>query len=170
MSPGSQMKSKIKERAELVKIAERLRKEGERIIFTNGCFDLLHVGHIRLLREARGLGDCLIVGLNSDSSAREIKGAGRPIVPQNERAEVLSALEMVDYVTIFKETDPHQLISLLLPHVLVKGSDWSEKAIVGREVVESHGGRVVRVALAEGRSSSSLIDRIRKSGGSGNNY
>ncbi len=156
------MKSKVKERDELIKIAERLREEGKRIVFTNGCFDLLHVGHIRLLRKAKELGDILIVGLNSDSSARKIKGVERPIVPQDERAEVLSALEMVDYVTFFEETDPHRTISLLLPDVLVKGSDWPEDDIVGREVVESHGGKVVSVTIVKGRSTSSLIDRIRK--------
>ncbi len=158
------MKSKVKERDELIKIAEGLRKEGKKIVFTNGCFDLLHVGHIRLLREAKRLGDILIVGLNSDSSAKRIKGEGRPIVTQNERAEVLSALEMVDYVTFFDETDPHKTISIILPHVLVKGSDWPEEGIVGRDVVESNGGKVVRVALVEGRSTSFLMDRIREKG------
>jgi D-beta-D-heptose 7-phosphate kinase/D-beta-D-heptose 1-phosphate adenosyltransferase len=158
------MKSKVKKRDELIEIAKGLRKKGKKIVFTNGCFDILHVGHIRLLREAKKLGDILIVGLNSDSSAKMIKGEGRPIVPQYERAEILSALEMIDYVTFFDETDPHLTISLILPNVLVKGSDWPEDGIVGRDVVESHGGKVVRVVLLEGRSTSSLIDRIRQTG------
>ncbi len=155
------MKSKIKERDELINIAERLKAAGKKIVFTNGCFDLLHVGHVRLLRKAKRLGDILIVGLNNDSSARKIKGVERPVIPQDERAEVVSALEMVDYVTLFEETDPQRLISLLLPDVLVKGSDWPEEDIVGREVVESHGGKVVLVDIVKGKSTSSLIAQIR---------
>lgn len=155
------MKSKIKKRDELIHIAERLKAAGKKIVFTNGCFDLLHVGHVRLLRKAKRLGDILIVGLNNDSSARKIKGVERPVIPQDERAEVVSALEMVDYVTLFEETDPHRLISLLLPDVLVKGSDWPEEDIVGREVVESHGGKVVLVDIVKGKSTSSLIAQIR---------
>ena len=154
------MKNKIEDRKDLKKVVERLKKEGKRVVFTNGCFDLIHVGHTRYLQEARKLGDVLIVGVNSDRSVRRIKGKKRPVIPEEERAEVLSALQCVDFVVIFHEPDPLNIISLLKPDVLVKGGDWGEDAIIGREVVESIGGKVVRIPEIKGASSSSIIDKI----------
>jgi rfaE bifunctional protein nucleotidyltransferase chain/domain len=133
-------------------------------VFTNGCFDLLHPGHIRTLEQARSLGDVLVVAVNSDRSVREMKGAGRPLVPEAERAEVLAALEAVDWVVIFDDATPRRLVARLLPDVLVKGGDWGPDEIVGREEVEAAGGRVVRVPLEPGLSTSELIDRIRRTG------
>jgi len=154
------LKNKIEDRKDLKKVVERLKKEGKRVVFTNGCFDLIHVGHTRYLQEARKLGDVLIVGVNSDRSVRRIKGKKRPVIPEEERAEVLSALQCVDFVVIFHEPDPLNIISLLKPDVLVKGGDWGEDAIIGREVVESIGGKVVRIPEIKGASSSSIIDKI----------
>ena len=131
-----------------------------RVVFTNGCFDLLHPGHVRLLEQARALGDALVVGLNSDRSLQELKGPGRPLVPEQERAEVMAALEAVDAVTIFEEATPRELVAALVPDILVKGGDWGESEIVGRAEVEAAGGRVVRIPLVEGYSSSQLIARI----------
>lgn len=130
-------------------------------MFTNGVFDLLHPGHVRYLSDARALGDALIVGVNSDRSVRTNKGPGRPITPEVERAELLASLRSVDAVTVFDEDTPHALITAVQPDVLVKGSDWGPDNIVGRDVVEARGGAVVRVALAEGFSSTRLIDRVR---------
>jgi len=135
-----------------------------RVVFTNGCFDLLHPGHVRLLEQARALGDALVVGLNSDASVRRLKGdpegSGRPLVPQAGRAEVLAALACVDAVTIFEEDTPRELIAALLPDVLVKGGDWKPDQIVGREEVEAAGGKVVVVPYVEGYSTSALIAKI----------
>ena len=142
-------------------IRRREWKDNRRqVVFTNGCFDLLHPGHIRLLEEARTLGDVLVVGLNSDCSLRELKGPGRPLVPEQERAEVLAALEAVAAVTIFDEPTPRELVAALVPDVLVKGGDWGADEIVGREEVEAAGGRVVRISLVEGYSTSRLIAKI----------
>jgi len=135
---------------------------GKRVVFTNGCFDLLHIGHIRCLQEAKKLGDLLIVGLNSDSSVRKIKGKKRPIVPQKERATILAALKMVDYVCIFDEETPYHLISLLQPDYIVKGGDWRPEEVVGKEIVEGRGGKVVTVKVVEERSTHGLIQRILK--------
>ena len=154
------MKNKIKDKEDLKKVVEKVKKEGKRIVFTNGCFDLIHVGHTRYLEEAKKLGDILIVAVNSDQSVMTIKGNKRPIIPEEERAEVLSALQCVDFVVIFHEPDPLNIISLLKPDVLVKGGDWSEDAIIGREVVESIGGKVVRIPEIKGASTSSIIDKI----------
>lgn len=132
------------------------------MVFTNGVFDLLHVGHLRYLQRARGLGDALIVGVNSDRSVRAIKGPDRPITSEAERAEVLEALACVDGVVIFDEDTPHALIAALQPDILVKGADWAEDAIVGRDVVEARGGRVVRVAIEPGHSTTNIVDRIRR--------
>ncbi len=140
---------------------ERLRREGRRVVFTNGCFDLLHPGHIRFLQQAKALGDVLIVAINSDASVRALKGPGRPIFPQRERAEMLAALEAVDYVTIFDDLTPRALIADLLPDVLVKGGDWRPEEIVGREEVEAAGGRVLSLPYYEGYSTTRLIERIR---------
>ncbi len=154
------MREKIKEREELRKIVEDLKARAKRIVFTNGCFDLLHVGHVRYLEKAKTLGDVLVIGLNSDRSVRSLKGPQRPILSQDERAELLSSLACVDFVTIFDEPTPLELISLLLPHVLVKGGDWTKDAIVGREVVEASGGEVVVLPFVEGFSTSQLIKTI----------
>jgi rfaE bifunctional protein nucleotidyltransferase chain/domain len=141
----------------------RLRQRHLRVVFTNGVFDLLHPGHVRYLQEARQLGDALIVGLNSDRSVRALaKGAGRPINPQEERAEVLAALACVDAVTIFDEDTPHEIVNALLPDVLVKGADWGPDNIVGRETVEANGGRVVRVPVVEGYSTTELIAKVKR--------
>ena len=142
-------------------LARERQDRGAVVVFTNGVFDLLHPGHVRYIYEARLLGQVLIVGINSDRSVRAIKGAGRPINPQDERAEVLLALEWVDAVVIFDEDTPHDLISRIQPDVLVKGADWGADAIVGRDIVEARGGRVERIRLAEGHSTTELIRKIR---------
>ena len=132
------------------------------MVFTNGCFDLLHPGHTRYLSEARALGDVLVVAVNSDRSVRELKGPGRPVVPEDERAELLAALRSVDYVTIFDDPTPRQVIARMLPNVLVKGADWGPNAIVGREEVEAAGGQVISIPLAEGYSTSAIIKKIKE--------
>ena len=154
------MGKKMVEREELKKTVRALKDAGKKIVFTNGCFDLLHLGHVRYLEAARAEGDVLVIGVNSDRSVHEIKGPSRPVVPEDERAEVLAALACVDFVTLFDEPDPLETIRALLPDVLVKGSDWEEDAIVGKEVVEEHGGRVVRVPLTEGASTTKIIEKI----------
>jgi len=131
------------------------------VVFTNGVFDLLHPGHVRYLQDARREGDALVVAINSDRSVRAIKGPSRPINPEHERTEVLAALACVDAVVVFDEDNPHQIISRLQPDVLVKGADWALDGIIGREAVESRGGRVVRIPLAEGHSTSAIIEKIR---------
>ena len=142
--------------------AARERSRGRVIVFTNGVFDILHPGHTRYLRDARALGDLLIVGINSDRSARALgKAPDRPINTEAERAEVLAALASVDAVVVFDEETPHEIISLVQPDILVKGADWGEDAIVGRDVVEARGGKVVRIALADGYSTTEIIKRIR---------
>ncbi len=144
----------------ILHVAER-KRNGQRVAFTNGCFDLLHPGHIRCLEQARSLGDALVVAINSDSSVRQVKGKPRPLVPQEERAEILAALSAVDYVVIFDEPTPRQLIAHLLPGVLVKGGDWGADEIVGREEVEAAGGRVVSVPFEPGYSTTAILERIR---------
>ncbi len=158
------MREKIKTRGELEKILEALKRKGKKIVFTNGCFDILHIGHTRCLEEAKRLGDTLVVGLNSDRSARSIKGPPRPIIPEAERAEVLSALACVDYVVIFDEPNPLELIASLKPNILVKGGDWTPETTVGREVVEKAGGKVVIIPNVRGVSTSGIIHRITKKG------
>ncbi|MCY3757307.1 MAG: D-glycero-beta-D-manno-heptose 1-phosphate adenylyltransferase [Acidobacteria bacterium] len=138
----------------------RLRQENKRTVFTNGCFDLLHPGHIDYLSRARRMGDALIVGVNSDRSVRELKGPLRPILTQDERTRLLSGLDSVDYLTVFDEDTPHRLIAALLPDVLVKGGDWTVETIVGRQEVEAAGGRVVPLPYLEGQSSTAIIERI----------
>jgi D-beta-D-heptose 7-phosphate kinase/D-beta-D-heptose 1-phosphate adenosyltransferase len=140
----------------------REKRNGRRVVFTNGCFDLLHPGHIRGLEQAREMGDALIVGLNSDSSVRQLKGEGRPILPEGERAEILAALACVDAVVIFDEVTPREVIARLLPDVLVKGGDWPGDQIVGREEVEAAGGRVVVVPMVPGYSTSEILRKIRE--------
>jgi D-beta-D-heptose 7-phosphate kinase/D-beta-D-heptose 1-phosphate adenosyltransferase len=156
------MKQKIKERKELLRIIKNLKAKGKRIVFTNGCFDLLHIGHIRYLEKARALGDALVVGVNSDSSVRKLKGPKRPVLPVKERTEILSGLGCVDYITIFDERDPLKLITSLHPDVLVKGGDWTKDQIVGSEVVERSGGKVVTIPFVKGASTSNLIETILK--------
>jgi D-beta-D-heptose 7-phosphate kinase/D-beta-D-heptose 1-phosphate adenosyltransferase len=142
-------------------LIERLRREGKIVVFTNGVFDLLHPGHVRYLREARALGHALVVGVNSDRSARINKGADRPLTPEGERAELLAALDCVDAAVVFDEETPHDLIRMLQPDVLVKGADWGEDAIVGRDIVEAKGGKVVRIPVAPGYSTSGMVQKIR---------
>jgi rfaE bifunctional protein nucleotidyltransferase chain/domain len=140
----------------------REKRNGRRIVFTNGCFDLLHPGHIGSLEQARALGDALIVGLNSDPSVRRLKGEGRPVLPERERAEILAALECVDAVVIFDELTPREVIARLLPDVLVKGGDWPGDQIVGREEVEAAGGRVVSIPVVPGYSTTEILRKIRE--------
>ncbi len=140
---------------------KRLRKSGKTIVFTNGCFDILHYGHVRLLQDAKRLGDVLIVGMNSDSSVKKIKGCLRPIRRQGERAGILAALEAVDYVTIFNEETPERIIKIISPDILVKGGDWQEDAIVGADFVRSKSGNVVTIPIVKGYSTTSLIKKIR---------
>jgi D-beta-D-heptose 7-phosphate kinase/D-beta-D-heptose 1-phosphate adenosyltransferase len=137
------------------------KRNGRRVVFTNGCFDLLHPGHIRSLEQARALGDILIVGLNSDASVRQLKGQGRPVIPERERAEILAALESVDAVVIFDDLTPREVIARLLPDVLVKGRDWPGDQIVGREEVEAAGGRVVLAPVVPGYSTTDILKKIR---------
>jgi rfaE bifunctional protein nucleotidyltransferase chain/domain len=139
----------------------REKRNERRVVFTNGCFDLLHPGHIRSLEYARSLGDALIVGLNSDASVRQLKGEGRPVIPERERAEILAALECVDGVVIFDDVTPQRVIAALLPDVLVKGGDWPGDQIVGREEVEAAGGRVVSVPVVPGYSTTEILKKIR---------
>jgi D-beta-D-heptose 7-phosphate kinase/D-beta-D-heptose 1-phosphate adenosyltransferase len=154
------MDEKIIKREALKEKVQVLKRSGKSIVFTNGCFDFLHVGHVRYLRAAKAQGDVLVVGLNSDGSVRQIKGPRRPFVPERERAEILASLACVDFVTLFDEPDPAMLIRFLMPDVLVKGADWATDAIVGRDVVEGAGGRVVRIPLTEGVSTSGFIEKI----------
>ena len=148
--------------ATLVEERRGWRAAGRRVVLTNGCFDLLHVGHLALLEAARRAGELLIVALNADASVRRLKGGGRPIVPAAERAELLLALEPVDRVVVYEEDTPLEVVRALLPDVLVKGSDWAPDAIVGRAEVEAAGGRVLRVELLAGRSTSAIVERIRR--------
>jgi len=152
--------SKITPSNELKATVERLKREGKKVVFTNGCFDILHAGHTRYLREARKMGDALILALNSDSSVRSIKGPMRPIVPEAERAEVVASLDSVDYVTVFDELTPLELIEFLRPDVIVKGGDWAEKDIVGAETVRKWGGRVAIMPMIEGASTTNIIDKV----------
>jgi rfaE bifunctional protein nucleotidyltransferase chain/domain len=146
---------------ETIVLFGREKRNGRRLVFTNGCFDLLHPGHIHSLEAARALGDFLIVGINSDESVRTLKGEGRPLIPAEERAEILASLECVDGVLIFDELTPQRVIAGLLPDILVKGSDWPGNQIVGREEVEATGGKVVRVDVMPGYSTTEIIRKIR---------
>lgn len=151
---------KILEREALIRRVKELKQAGKRIVFTNGCFDLLHPGHIRYLKEARSLGDALVVGVNSDRSVRELKGPQRPILSELERCELLSGLESVSYVTVFDEPTPLALVRSVLPDVLVKGGDWGLAQIVGREEVEANGGTVRALPYETGQSTSGIIERV----------
>lgn len=151
-------------RAEAAAFVRRLHADGRTVAFTNGVFDLLHPGHVRYLRQARKLADALIVGINSDRSARSNKGSTRPFTPEDERAELLGALAFVDGVVVFDEDTPHDVIAELQPDVLVKGADWAEDAIVGRDIVEAGGGKVVRIAVEAGHSTTNIIRKIQNAG------
>jgi D-beta-D-heptose 7-phosphate kinase/D-beta-D-heptose 1-phosphate adenosyltransferase len=160
VSSGCTAASKIKRRSVLKTIIEGLKADGKTVVFTNGCFDLLHVGHIRYLEAARDLGDYLVIGVNTDESVKRLKGDERPLVQEFERAEVLAALESVDYVTIFHEDTPVELISFLQPHIHVKGGDYRADDLPEAEAVQSYGGRIVIMPLTEGRSTTKLVERI----------
>jgi rfaE bifunctional protein nucleotidyltransferase chain/domain len=146
----------------LLTILGPLRERGQRVVFTNGCFDLVHAGHAALLEEAAALGDLLVVGLNSDESVRRLKGPARPLMPESQRARLLATLRPVDYVVLFREDTPRKLIEMLLPDLLVKGADYEPGEIVGREAVEAHGGRVVRLPLVAGLSTSGILRRLQE--------
>ena len=158
-NPPRPLERKILSRRQLIRLARRLKRQGRRVILTNGCFDLLHVGHVTLLSRAKQLGEVLVVALNSDRSIRALKGPSRPIVPQRDRARVVAALASVDYVTIFGERTPLRLIAALKPDVLVKGADWKAR-VVGQELVERAGGRVVLLPLVTGRSTTRTVARL----------
>lgn len=159
------MLGKLKSLDELTAIAAQARKKGQTVVFTNGCFDLLHRGHVHILRQAKAAGDLLIVALNSDRSVKQIKGPKRPIMPETDRIELIEAMEMVNYIILFDEPDPTRLIDAIKPDVLVKGADWSADKVVGAELVEKDGGRVVRIPYLQGFSTSEIIERIVKQDG-----
>jgi len=147
---------------EAVAWLDRVKADGGRVVFTNGVFDLLHPGHVRYLRQARTLGAALVVGVNTDRSVRVIKGESRPVTPESERAEILAALACVDVVVLFDEETPYELIRRIQPDVLVKGADWSEASMIGRDIVEARGGQVVRVPFEAGYSTTSIIEKIKE--------
>lgn len=156
------MRKPVLAEKDLIDVLAQARAKGQRIVFTNGCFDLMHVGHTRYLQAAKSLGDLLVVGVNSDASVRSLdKAADRPIVPDSQRAEVVAALRSVDYVIIFSEPDPGRLIAALQPDVLVKGGDWPLEKIIGRDLVEARGGLVTTIPLVPGLSTTALLQRIR---------
>ena len=156
---------KLKSFEEIKAIVVGARNNGKRVAFTNGCFDLLHRGHVHVLRAARACADLLIVGINSDQSVKQIKGPARPVLPESDRCELVSAMEMVDFVVLFNEPDPYSLISAIRPDVLVKGGDWNTEKIIGADVVQAAGGRVVVVPYIEGFSTTEIIERIKNSDG-----
>lgn len=153
---------KILNRKTLKEKLDTLKKQGKKIAFTNGCFDILHVGHVRYLKEAKKTADILVLALNSDSSVRQIKGEKRPLVPQEERAEIIAALEFIDFVTIFDEETPLELIKLLKPDVLIKGGDWPEDKVVGREEIRRWGGKLTLIPEIIGKSTTNIVEKIRK--------
>lgn len=156
---------KLKNLAELTAIAAQARKDGKLVVFTNGCFDLLHRGHVHVLRQAKASGDILIVGINSDRSVHSIKGPKRPILPQTDRIELIAAMEMVDYVIVYDEPDPYNLIAAIKPNLLAKGGDWSAEKIIGADIVERDGGRVAVIPYLPGNSTTEIIERIRNLNG-----
>jgi rfaE bifunctional protein nucleotidyltransferase chain/domain len=156
---------KLKSLEEIKAVVVGARNNGKRVAFTNGCFDLLHRGHVHILREARACGDVLVVGINSDKSVKQIKGPARPVLPESDRCELLGAMEMVDFVILFNEPDPYDLIAAIQPDVLVKGGDWNSEKIIGADLVEEGGGRVVVVPYIKGFSTTEIIERIRNSDG-----
>ena len=156
---------KLKSLDELTSIAAAARANGQIVVFTNGCFDLLHRGHVHTLRQAKAAGDLLIVAINSDRSVKSIKAAQRPILPETDRLELIAAMEMVDYVILFDEPDPYKLIAAIKPQVLAKGGDWSNEKIIGADIVEAAGGRVAVIPYLKGFSTTEIIERIRNSDG-----
>lgn len=154
------MREKIIPRSKLKTTVRKWREKGKKIVFTNGCFDLLHAGHVRYLKKAKAMGDCLILGLNSDRSVKRIKDPARPLIPEIQRAEVLAALECLDAIVLFDEPDPKNLIEEIRPDVLVKGADWALKDIVGADLVKRYGGKVRRVKLVPSLSTTAIIQRI----------
>jgi rfaE bifunctional protein nucleotidyltransferase chain/domain len=156
---------KLKSLEDIKAIVVAARNDGKRVAFTNGCFDLLHRGHVHVLREARACADLLIVGINSDQSVKQIKGPTRPVLSESDRCKLLGAMEMVDFVVLFNEPDPGNLISAIRPDVLVKGGDWNTEKIIGAELVEEAGGRVVVVPYIKGFSTTEIIERIKNSDG-----
>ncbi|MCE3242320.1 MAG: rfaE2 [Deltaproteobacteria bacterium] len=156
---------KLKSLEEIKAIVVDARTNGKKVAFTNGCFDLLHRGHVHVLRAARACADLLIVGINSDQSVKQIKGPKRPVLPESDRCELLGAMEMVDFVILFNEPDPYNLISAIRPDVLVKGGDWKTEKIIGADMVEEAGGRVVVVPYIKGFSTTEIIERIKNSDG-----
>ena len=159
------MSGKLRNLDELTELAAQARQNGKSVVFTNGCFDILHRGHVHVLRQAKAAGDLLIVALNSDRSVQEIKGANRPVLPETDRIELIGAMEMVDYVIIFDEPDPYKLIAAIKPDVLAKGGDWSAEKIVGADVVEQAGGRIEVIPYLKGFSTSEIIERILNKNG-----
>ena len=155
------MSGKLKTLDELIKIAARARRNGKSVVFTNGCFDLLHRGHVHVLRQAKAAGDLLIVAINTDQSVKAIKGPTRPVAAEIDRLELIAAMEMVDYVILFDEPDPSKLITAIKPNVLAKGGDWGADEVVGADIVERQGGRVLLVPYLKGYSTTEIIERIR---------
>jgi len=154
--------NKILDKKILKEKLDMLRREGKKIAFTNGCFDILHVGHVRYLREAKKTADVLVLALNSDASVQSIKGEKRPLVPEEERAEILAALEFIDFVTIFPELTPLELINYLKPDILIKGGDWPEDKVVGRDDVKKWGGRTILIPEVEGKSTTNIVEKIKR--------
>jgi rfaE bifunctional protein nucleotidyltransferase chain/domain len=152
---------KVKSLDDLKRIADQARRDGKTVVLTNGCFDLLHRGHVHILREAKALGDILIVAINSDRSVKAIKGPSRPVLSESDRTELLAAMEMVDYVALFDEPDPYDLIAAVRPNVLVKGGDWGSDQIVGADIVKRNGGKVAVIPYLKGFSTTEIIERIR---------
>ena len=155
------MSGKVKSLDELKSITVQARRNGKTVVFTNGCFDLLHRGHVHVLREAKALGDILVVAINSDGSVKAIKGPNRPVLSESDRAELVAAMEMVDYVALFDEPDPYKMIAAIRPNVLVKGGDWGPEEIVGADIVKQDGGKVAVIPYLKGFSTTEIIERIR---------
>lgn len=162
MHQPRELTSKIKTLETIQGPVNTLKTQGKKIVFTNGCFDILHAGHVDIFQQARNLGDILVVGVNSDTSIKKIKGDSRPVVPQNQRLRVLAALESVDYVIAFDEDTPYRLIAAVAPDILVKGGDWPVKDIIGRDIVEKRGGKVLSIPLMAGISTTRIIEKIQE--------
>jgi len=156
------LKSKIKTLPDTKTAVKELQQQGKKIVFTNGCFDILHAGHVDIFQQARELGDALVVAINSDSSIKKIKGEKRPVVPQQQRMQVIAALESVDFVVVFSEEDPLKVIKEIQPDILVKGGDWEVETIIGREIVKKKGGKVCSIPLMEGISTTNIIEVVKK--------
>ncbi len=162
MHQSRRLKSKIKTLPDTKNEVKKLQQQGKKIVFTNGCFDILHAGHVDIFQQARELGDALVVAINSDSSIKKIKGEKRPVVPQEQRMQVVAALESVDFVVVFSEEDPLKVIKEIQPDILVKGGDWEVETIIGREIVEKKGGKVCSIPLMEGISTTNIIEVVKK--------